>query len=320
MKYGTAPAFRHALEDRLKVWAGGDGARIARYRKRVVFDRFLARLVEVAAGDWVLKGGFALDLRLDDRARSTKDIDLAWRADENELLDVLIDAAIHDVGDFFTFTVERTDDPPERFGGAHRFRVLASLAGRPFETFVLDVGRTDDVVGAEILMTPNLLDFAGIAPVAVRRSRSWRKWRRSCTPTPVSTRVGGSAAVPRTSSTSRSSPSCSPWTPTSCGEPSNRSLLRAALTSHPRLCRHHRTNGARRSVNCHKPSGSMATSPPASTPWPRCSIRSSTTAYRRERGTQTHNTGPTSSRPEPFRFEQSDADPWRAPQAFATVK
>lgn len=167
MKYGTAPAFRHALEDRLKVWAGGDGARIARYRKRVVFDRFLARLVEVAAGEWMLKGGFALNLRLDDRARSTKDIDLAWRADENELLDVLIDAAIHDVGDFFTFTVERTDDPPERFGGAHRFRVLASLAGRPFETFVLDVGRTDDVVGAEILMTPNLLDFAGIAPVAV---------------------------------------------------------------------------------------------------------------------------------------------------------
>jgi Nucleotidyl transferase AbiEii toxin, Type IV TA system len=104
---------------------------------------------------------------LEDRARSTKDIDLAWRADENELLDVLINAATHDTGDFFTFTIERTNDPPQRFGGAHRFRVVASLAGRPFETFVLDVGRTDDVVGTEILMTPNLLDFAGIAPVAV---------------------------------------------------------------------------------------------------------------------------------------------------------
>lgn len=36
MKYGTAPAFRRALEDRLKVRAGGNGARIARDRKRVV--------------------------------------------------------------------------------------------------------------------------------------------------------------------------------------------------------------------------------------------------------------------------------------------
>lgn len=121
----------------------------------------------MAAGEWVLKGGFALDLRLEDRARSTKDIDLAWHADQDELLDVLIDAAVHDAGDFFTFTVERTDDRPERFGGAHRFRVSASLAGRPFETFVLDVGHTDDVVGAEILTTPDLLAFAGIAPVAV---------------------------------------------------------------------------------------------------------------------------------------------------------
>lgn len=167
MKYGTAPAFRRALEDRLKVRAGGHGARIARDRKRVAFDRFLARLVEVAAGEWVLKGGFALDLRLEDRARSTKDIDLAWHADEDELLDVLIDAAGHDVGDFFTFTVERTDDPPERFGGAHRFRVSGSLAGRSFETFVLDVGHTNDVASTEILTTPDLLGFAGIAPVSV---------------------------------------------------------------------------------------------------------------------------------------------------------
>lgn len=167
MRYGTAPAFRRALEDRLKVRAGGDGARIARDRKRVVFDRFLARLVDVAPGEWVLKGGFALDLRLEDRARSTKDIDLAWQTDEDELLDTLIDVATHDLGDFFTFTVERTEEPPERFGGAHRFRVAASLAGRPFETFVLDVGDAHEPVGVEVLTTPDLLGFAGIEPVAV---------------------------------------------------------------------------------------------------------------------------------------------------------
>lgn len=116
-----------------------------------------------------MKGGFALDLRLADQARSTKDIDLACRVDGEALFDVLIDAASDDQGDFFTFTVERTSDAPERFGGAYRFRVTASLAGRPFETFVLDIGRLDDVLllGTDSLTTPCLLDFADVAPVLV---------------------------------------------------------------------------------------------------------------------------------------------------------
>lgn len=84
MKYASASAFRRGLEDHLKARAAGDGSRIARDRKRVVFDRFLARLVAVAPGDWALKGGFALDLRLSDRARSTKDVDLAWASDDDD--------------------------------------------------------------------------------------------------------------------------------------------------------------------------------------------------------------------------------------------
>ncbi len=67
MRYPTA-AFRRTLEDRLKSLAGNDTARLARYRKSVVFDRTLARLVTAAPTAWVLKGGFALDLRPADRA------------------------------------------------------------------------------------------------------------------------------------------------------------------------------------------------------------------------------------------------------------
>ena len=87
MRYPTAAAFRRALEDRLKALAGNDAAGLARYRKRVAFDRLLARLVVAAPDGWVLKGGFALDLRLADRARSTKDVDLAWHAEERALLE-----------------------------------------------------------------------------------------------------------------------------------------------------------------------------------------------------------------------------------------
>lgn len=67
MRYGDAAAFRQALEQRLRVRAAGNGARLARDLKRIAFERFLARLNEVAAAGWLLKGGFALDLRLADR-------------------------------------------------------------------------------------------------------------------------------------------------------------------------------------------------------------------------------------------------------------
>lgn len=168
MRYQDAAAFRQALEQRLKDRAEGDGARLVRDRKRVAFDRLLARLLAVAPRQWLLKGGFALDLRLAARARSTRDIDIEWRADEEELLDSLLDAASHDAGDFFAFAIERTGEPEDRLGGSHRFRVSASLAGRPFENFLLDVGfRADDALGTKTLRTEDLLGFAGIEPVEV---------------------------------------------------------------------------------------------------------------------------------------------------------
>ncbi len=168
MRYATSAAFRRALEDRLKVLTGNGASRLARYRKRIVFDRLLARLVAAAPGAWVLKGGFALDLRLADRARTTKDVDLAWRVEEADLLDVLLGAAERDLDDFFVFSLERSDTTPDLLGGTHRFSVTASLAGRLFESFVLDVG-TDEgsLMAADALTTDDILGFADITPVTV---------------------------------------------------------------------------------------------------------------------------------------------------------
>lgn len=65
-------------------------------------------------------------------------------------------------------SLERADASPDPMGGAHRFRVTASLAGRPFEAFVLDVGVQDAPgTGVELLTTPDLLGFAEIEPVTV---------------------------------------------------------------------------------------------------------------------------------------------------------
>jgi predicted nucleotidyltransferase component of viral defense system len=138
-----------------------------RERRRVVFDRFLARMHEAAPDRWLLKGGFALDLRLAERARATRDVDIEWQASEDELGDTLVEATALTSGDFFRFAIERARIPPERLGGAHRFRVTASLAGRLFETFQLDVGMASVPVDEHDTLTSNLLSFAEVKPVEI---------------------------------------------------------------------------------------------------------------------------------------------------------
>lgn len=99
---------------------------------------------------------------------ATKDLDIDWQDDEEEFLEALIEAVDHDTDDFFAFAIERTHAPEDRLGGSHRFRVSASLAERPFETFLLDVAfRGDEAIATETLSTEDLLAFAGIAPVEV---------------------------------------------------------------------------------------------------------------------------------------------------------
>jgi hypothetical protein len=72
--YATAEAFRTALEERLKRAALTDRFGLNRLRRQMSFDRLLARLFPDEAAQWVLKGGYGLELRsrpLDPRWTST---------------------------------------------------------------------------------------------------------------------------------------------------------------------------------------------------------------------------------------------------------
>ncbi len=64
MRYGNAEDFRAALEQRLRNQSSASDASLIRLRKHVSFERLLARLAVVAPDRWVLKGAYALDLRL----------------------------------------------------------------------------------------------------------------------------------------------------------------------------------------------------------------------------------------------------------------
>ncbi len=168
MRYESARAFRTALEARLRSQAAQRGVPVGRLRKRVSFERYLARLQKVAPDDWVLKGGFALELRLGDIARTTKDIDVDWKVGEADAIELLLDAAATDLGDFFTFRIERAQAEPDLEGQGQRWRLVAELGGREFETVLVDIGLDKSPVLAPVrLELPEMLDFAGVPSVKV---------------------------------------------------------------------------------------------------------------------------------------------------------
>jgi predicted nucleotidyltransferase component of viral defense system len=168
MIYRTASDFRRALEDRLTTQARAEH-RVDpnRLRLNVAFERFLARLFHDGTKRWVLKGGYALELRYPGRARATRDLDLNVPPPPySDLLDELQAAAERDLGDHFKFKVSAPTStgmlagPPQ---GGQRFSVEAQLAGRRFATFPLDVGQGDITVRQPDHIQGRIdLTFAGI--------------------------------------------------------------------------------------------------------------------------------------------------------------
>ena len=150
--YATETAFRRALED---------------------------RLFAIPNPPWLLKGGYAIELRLRAEARSTKDLDLALTdsgvvmtdagADWERLRDRLQDAVNTAASDWFAYRIGRATG--ELIGApmkGARYPVECRLDGRRFVNFHLDVSAGDYVPEeAEWVEGHSLLDFAGIPPARV---------------------------------------------------------------------------------------------------------------------------------------------------------
>jgi len=152
--YATAGAFRRALEERLKRASLTDQIDPNRLRRQVSFDRLLARLFREEPAPWVLKGGYALELRFRP-ARSTVDIDLtvqrvetmAGGGDTNQVIRAMLQSAAGiSLGDWFEFTVgpASMDLTAAPYGGA-RYPVEARMDERTFARFHLDAGVGDVV-------------------------------------------------------------------------------------------------------------------------------------------------------------------------------
>src|SRR3954469_6931065 len=76
-QFKTAQAFKQALEAQLRQRATERGVPFSTLQLKFVIERLLARLFRDPNPPWLLKGGFAMDLRFRPRARTTKAIDLS---------------------------------------------------------------------------------------------------------------------------------------------------------------------------------------------------------------------------------------------------
>jgi hypothetical protein len=172
-KYATAAALKTALESRLRRASAERGVPFSTLQLKFAIERLLARLFRDPSPPWLLKGGFAMDLRFRPQARTTKDVDLsivvpagAYAPSAAAVRERLQAAADVDAGDFLGYRIgapgrELTNAPR---GGA-RYPCEAVFVGKVYARFQIDVGIGDVAFGEpEELLGDDLLDFAGVAP------------------------------------------------------------------------------------------------------------------------------------------------------------
>ncbi len=169
-KFKNATDFRKSLEARLQSMAAKTNVDLQRLRRKVAFDRFLARIFSGGKPGFYLKGGYAMELRIA-HARATKDIDLTFVRrvkTESKLVSTLIlndlrDLSEQDLNDHFIYHVGEAqidlDNAP--YGGA-RYPVSALIDNKLYVRFQLDVGTDLLLDHFETIQGANWLEFCGI--------------------------------------------------------------------------------------------------------------------------------------------------------------
>lgn len=147
---GEALGLSHAYHDlaaRLQTWADAHGKDASAARLRLAYERLLARMHAASPLQWVVRGGRAIDLRFNGRARRTVDLDVSV-ADTTligltELRQLLSEVCQTDLGDGWSITLTRLQRSVVEDIGVVGFK--AWLAARydawPFEEFSFDVSK-----------------------------------------------------------------------------------------------------------------------------------------------------------------------------------
>jgi hypothetical protein len=173
-KYKNSEDFRKSLEQTIRNISSQLNQDLERVRRKVAFERFLARLFHDNNSPWLLKGGFAMELRFN-IARATKDIDLMvidiQKFSNDNKIDHLLESLRNDssinLNDYFEFFVnEATKELELPFYGGARFLVESLIGGRRFVKFNIDVGLGDiSIQPIENRKSDGLLKNFGFDPI-----------------------------------------------------------------------------------------------------------------------------------------------------------
>lgn len=169
--FKTAADFRKNLEANLRTHSVKTGEDIHRLRRKVAFERFLARISTQEPCSFFLKGGYAMELRIA-QARATKDMDLTCFRRVKDGKEPMSDLILQDLqtlarinlNDYFIFRIGQPQSDIENapYGGS-RHSVTADIDNRPFVEFHLDVGGDFLFEPIEKVLGTNWLGFCDIA-------------------------------------------------------------------------------------------------------------------------------------------------------------
>lgn len=150
-------------------YADASGLGVRRVRQRVSAMAFLGALERVSEEDsparFLIKGGMACELRFQDRARTTRDLDALFHGSLDELLTAL-DAAFATTYSGFSFSYT----PPEAVGetGANRFDVKLAYESRSWATLRVEVSPPEgQAVELESVPALSVSEFGLTGPTAV---------------------------------------------------------------------------------------------------------------------------------------------------------
>lgn len=145
--------FKSALKKLTEAVSKETGISRQRAAREIAYQAFLSRIGKSGIG-FILKGGYAIEIRSKKPGRTTVDIDLLFRhendsglSERDYLYKILEKALSESVDDFFRFEIERSykdlKGAPE---GGHRFSVNVKLCGANYEKCMVDIALGDPVI------------------------------------------------------------------------------------------------------------------------------------------------------------------------------
>ncbi len=158
------PTSERTLARYVTAYARRSEVDVARVRRTVSFMALAGALGQSARRQggpaFVVKGGVALELRLRDRARATRDLDLILEQDGGDLL-VALEEALTQPYEQFTF--RRNGEEHRMPIGVLRVKVQVSFQGREWGTVEVDVAHREGETEVELVPGIPLLQDFGIA-------------------------------------------------------------------------------------------------------------------------------------------------------------